>query len=207
MVVLSIVKGSHSAHGVAMSNEAEHIDRRTSADDRRQINLAGLLELIDEHNQKHDAAHKRLRDDLRELEEKVADGLRPLVEQQHAHGSRLDALANTPIDVSKVMFAPKVVVAIITVVLSISVGMWASNSGLRSDVRDILTRMASEQRVSDANAKLLEVNNSTIKTALENNTRELKDSLATISKRQDLLTLQYNELASQITRLTARGER
>lgn len=200
-------RDSHFTNRAQMSHEAEHIDRRMSAEDRRNINLAGLLELIDEHNKKHDEAHKRLREDFRELESKVTDAIRPIVEKQQTIHGRVEALANAPVDVSKVMFAPRVVFAIITVVLSLSVGFWASNSGLRSDVRDILTRMASEQRVSDSNAKLLELNNTTINRALENNTREMKDALATIGKRQDLLTLQYNQLNDQITRLTAQRER
>lgn len=199
--MLSIV-----SRGLGMS-DVEHLDRRNSVDDRRNINIAGLLELIDQHNAKHDDAHRRLRTDLRALEQQVEDSLKLLVEKQHAINGRLETVASTPVDVTKLVLRPPVLFAVVAVVLSISVGFWASNSGLRSDVRDILTRMASEQRVSDANAKLIEVNNATIKAALENNTREMKDSLAIISKRQDLLTLQYNELNSQITRLTARGEK
>jgi hypothetical protein len=190
-----------------MSSEIDHIDRRASIDDRRNINIAGLLELLDQHNRKHDEAHRRLREDLRELELKIVEGLKQLIEKQQQNSGRIDTLVNTPVDAAKLMLTPRIVFTIVVVVLSISVSFWASNSGLRSDVRDILTRMASEQRVSDANAKLLEVNNVTIKTALDNNTREMKDSLAIISKRQDLLTLQYNELNSQLTRLTARGEK
>lgn len=202
-----VSRGLPLAHGVEMSSDVEPIDRRNSVDDRRNINIAGLLELIDQHNNKHDQAHRRLRLDFRELEARVSEDIKPFLDRQQIITSRLDTLVNTPVDVSKMVFTPKVVIGIIATVLSISVGMWASNSGLRSDVRDIITTMAQERRVSDANAKLLEVNNTTIKTALTDNTRELKDSLATISKRQDLLTLQYNELSSQMTKLAAQRER
>lgn len=167
------------------------------------VNAEGLLEILDQYDKKHVEAHQRLRTDFRDLDERVADSLRLLNEKQNATNTKLTELVSTPLDVTKVVLSPKIVGTIIGILVVFLGGLWGTNSGLRSDVRDILTRMAVEQRVSDANAKLLETNNAVVSRAIESNTREMKDSLATISKRQDLLTLQYNQLNDQITRLTA----
>jgi hypothetical protein len=188
--------------------------QRRVYEDRRRINQAGVLELVEKTDVKHDDAHKRLRIDFRELEERLVDATRTIGEHQresdkrlHDFDSRLTKLSETPLDVSKVMFAPKVVISIVFTVVAIYGAMWAQNLGLRSDVRDILTQMAAEKRVTDANAKLLEVNNATINRALDSNAREMKDSIAAVTKRQDLLTLQYNQMSEQLTRLTAQRER
>jgi hypothetical protein len=175
--------------------------------DRRRINYAGLLELLQHTDEKHDEAHKRLRESYRELDQRLDDGLRLLADKQHASNTRLTEMATTPVDVTKLVLTPRIVASVVAIVLAISGAMWAQNAGLRSDVRDILTRMDSEKRVTDANAKLLEVNSTTINRALENNARELKDAIAAVNKRQDLLTLQYNQLNDQLTRLTAQRER
>ena len=191
-----------------VSNSNNEEDRRS--DERRLVNRAGLLELISKADEKHDDAHKRLRGDFRELEERLEVSSKLLADKINANSAKiaeLSALATTPIDITKLVATPKIIASIVITALSVAGVMWAANGGLRSDVRDILTRMATEQRVSDANAKLLELNNVTIKSALTDNTREMKASLEAISKRQDLLTLQYNELNSQITRLTAQRER
>jgi hypothetical protein len=187
------------------SNVDPEEERRAA--ERRTINRAGLLELITLNDHKHDEAHRRMRSDFRELEQRCEDAQKLLAEKIHANTSRLVELSTTPVDVTKLVATPKIIASIVGTALLVAGGMWASNGGLRSDVRDILTRMSSEQRVTDANAKLIEANNATIKVALADNTREMRDALATISKRQDLLTLQYNELNSQITRLTAQREK
>ena len=190
-----------------MSEVEGYPDRRSSVEERRRVNLAGLLELLDAHDKKHDEAHRRLRHDFRELEERHIDGLKALAEKQSATAASVKEISLTPIDAAKLVFTPKIVLSVIGIVVTIYGGIWAQNSGLRSDVRDILTQMAAEKRVADVNAKLLEVNNATIKNALENNSRELKDAIASVTKRQDLLTLQYNQLSEQLTRLTAQRER
>lgn len=166
----------------------------------------GFLELLDATDQKHAEAHKRLRLDFRELELRMDESLKVLGDRLVANQVRLNdvaTLASTPVDVTKLVLTPKIVATIVTVILTVFGGMWATTTGLRSDLRDILTRMASEQRVSDANAKLIELNNATINRALESNARELKDSIASVNKRQELLSLQYAELKDSITRLTA----
>ncbi len=158
------------------------------------VNTEGLLELLDQHNQRHQEAHIRLRGDFRDFAERVDEGHKIFLEQVKSLNKRLDevaVVANTPVDVTKLVATPRIVFAIVTTVVLIFSTIWASTSGLRSDVRDILTRMTTEERVSVANAKVQELNNQLI-----------KDSLGAVTKRQDLLTLQYNQLNEQMIRLT-----
>lgn len=171
------------------------------------VNRDGILELIDQTDLKHADAHKRLRDDFAKFEERVDDALKLFSDRQQSIMSRLSDLVNTPVDITKVVATPKIIIGIVVTIVSVFGGVWAVTSDLRSDVRDILTRMQSEQRVTDANAKLLELNNATINRALESNARELKDSIAAVNKRQELLQLQYAQLNDQMTRLMAQRSR
>lgn len=167
----------------------------------------GIFKLIDDTDLKHTDAHKRIREDISKLEERVEDAFRLLSDRQIAVGAQVQDLVRTPVDMTKLVATPKIIVGIVATILTVFGGVWAVTSDLRSDVRDILTRMESEQRVTDANAKLLEVNNATINRALDANAREMKDSIAAVTKRQELLQLQYAQLSEQMTRLTAQRGR
>jgi hypothetical protein len=112
-----------------------------------------VLELIDGHDQKHDQAHKRLRDDFRELDFKVADAIKALHAKVEATEDVVVKLANTPVDITNVVMTPKIVASIVFVVVGIAGGMWASTSGLRAGIDRIDTQIKSDQRVADANAK------------------------------------------------------
>jgi hypothetical protein len=81
-------------------------------------------------------------------------------------------------------------------------------------VRDILSRLETEQRVTDANAKVLELNNTTLAKTLDANSkaldataRETKESISSVIKRQDLQQLQIAELKESILRLTLQGRK
>lgn len=177
------------------------------------VNREGVMAIIDDMDQKHLEAHKRLRKEYEDIEAKMAEGFKTLSDGQMLNRARIaeqeqaiKALASTPIDATKLVMTPKIVASIVFVVVGLSGGMWASTSGLRSDVRDILTRMASEQRVADANAKLLEVNNTTISRALEANSKEMKESLGAVTRRQELQQYEIQQLKETIMKLAARGE-
>ncbi len=182
-------------------------EQERRARERRHVNQAGVLELVYQNDHKHDEAHRRLRHSVTELEERWSEAVRRMAAEQHALSVRFSEFAATPVDVNKMVFTPKIVIGVVVMVVGIAASMWTINAGLRSDVRDILTRMASEQRVSDANAKMIEQNSNTINRALENSAREMKASIDAVNKRQDLLTLQYQQLSEQLTKLAAQRER
>lgn len=163
------------------------------------INQDGLYELIIQNDQSHRDSHQRLRGDVSRIDE----ALEVLGESHQTNKARLAKLeaalelsAQSPIDVNKLVATPKIVASIVFVIVGMVGSMWAITADLRSDVRNVLTLMASEQRVSDANAKLIDANN-----------RELKDALDQIRRRQDLLTLQYQELKDKLTAQAPRAPR
>lgn len=59
-------------------------------------------------------------------------------------------------DVMKLSFPLQFVFVIVSAFLTVAGGMWASTYGLRSDVRDILTRMEYQAKLDDRDAKIAE---------------------------------------------------
>lgn len=107
------------------------------------------LRLVDlETSQKQ--GHERLRTDLTELEaEHKALTVRvTAIEQQLPTLERRATLLEQPVDVSKLRITPREVFGISVVCLTIASGMWVATSGLRSDVRDIITRMQAQADAS-----------------------------------------------------------
>ena len=155
------------------------------------VNHDGLLELLDQTDQKHEDAHKRLRSDFRLLEERVDDAFKLLNEGHLANKQRITEVANTPIDPSKVMFTPKIVGSIVGTALLVSGSMWAFNTGMRSDVRDILTRMEAQKTAIEQAVKLQDVQTASIKTSVDE-----------MRRRQELQQMQIAELKESIIALT-----
>jgi hypothetical protein len=105
-------------------------------------------------------------------------------------------------DASRLSFPLQLVIVIVTGVLSAASGSWATQRGndkaqaqLQSDVRDILTRMEAERRMSEANAKLVEANTLNTVKAIES-----------ISKRQELQQLQIAEISKEIVLLRSQTQ-
>ena len=109
----------------------------------------GLRQMVEQNDEKHLEGHVRLRKDLRELEQQVDAGFQSLRESHAALRMKIATMETTPVDAGKLMVTPRIVVTIVALSLSIAGGVWASTSGLRSDVRDILTRMETQRSVSD----------------------------------------------------------
>lgn len=96
-------------------------------------------------------------------------------------------------DVSRLTFSPSIVVAIVVTAIAIAGAGWASNSGLRSDVRDILTRMESQAEVSKLNMELQKQRDET--------TRE---SLDAMKRRQELQAYEIQGLKEVVLTLKGR---
>lgn len=129
-----------------------------------------LLQMVSQNDQKHDDAHKRLRVSFRELEDRIESNFEYLRDGFMANRARMDALekqAGMPVDVTKLVLTPRVVVAIVVASLTLAGGIWASTAGLRSDVRDILTRMEAQTATYESVAKLQEVQSNALKTAVD----------------------------------------
>ena len=130
-----------------------------------------LLQMVTQNDEKHEQGHHRLRTDYRELEDRVL----ALEETITTQASTIDSFRERRTDVSQITFSPSVVLAIITIILSVAGGMWASTYGLRSDVRDILTHMAAQKDQDVTTARLQ-----------EERANNFRDSIEAMKRRQEL---------------------
>lgn len=139
-----------------------------------------LLTMIQQNDDKAEESHARLRETLREHEGWLMRHDRFLEETRAAV-----ALINaTPVEAAQLHFSPSVVLAIVTICLTIAGGMWASTYGLRSDVRDILTKQDSATKLQDERAQ------------------NLHESIEAVKRRQESQQLELQELKSGLASLT-----
>jgi hypothetical protein len=134
----------------------------------------GLLQMIEQNDQKHDEAHKRLREDFREFlvqHENLLTASQSLRDRIIANENRLESLKDRPPDLEKAILSVKVVVAMIVFAITVVGGSWgASYSGrsenakanaerdvvlaqIRSDIRDMATRQDAEKEAKEADRR------------------------------------------------------
>ena len=109
---------------------------------------AALQQMIEQIDQKHDDAHKRLRETCRDNEGWIVRLERKVNTQETA----IATIKATPPEVGKLRFSTPLVFGIVAVCVSTGASIWASNSGLRSDMRNILTNQENTTRISDERA-------------------------------------------------------
>lgn len=159
-----------------MSSTAMMVDvRRESRDDaahapevtmpeRRQ---EGLFQAIANCDAKHDQAHKRLRDDFRELEEKVSEGLKIVQDRREVDRREIDRIANTPTNIEKLILSPKVVVSMVIFAVVTTGGVWSANYGIRSEIAALRSDAREMKSSYDATSRMQEVQSSALKTAID----------------------------------------
>lgn len=127
-----------------------------------------LLKLVEQNDEKHEDGHKRLRVDYRELDARITK----LEASQAANETHFTKIDTTPTDVSQLHFTPQIVLLIVTTCLTVAGGMWASTYGLRSDVRDILTRMNNQATLDQMQIRLQDERSSALKADIEEEKRQ-----------------------------------
>ena len=138
---------------------------------------------IEQVEQDREDSSKRLHIEIEELKRRVES----LTMLQSAGEVRLKHVETTPLDVEKIWFAPRIVIAIVAACVSIVVGMYVVNSGIRSDVRDILTRQEQRDQMEVVNRKLADQQQEAITKAVD-----------VIDKRQQLQAIKIQELTEMI---------
>ncbi len=122
--------------------------------------VGALLLMTQQNHDQAEAAHKRLRDDLREAEADVSK-----IKAKHEELDRLvtklaqaqtDAKA-APIDIGNLVFDPKMVLAIVGLVVSILGGTWFINQPIVSRLDKFEERMSSQKDVIDGLTKAMEM--------------------------------------------------
>jgi hypothetical protein len=89
---------------------------------------------------------------------------------------KLESEAKAPQDLSRIVFSPGVVLTIIGMILSIVAGQQAATWGMRSDIRDISTRQAMQEKVQEDRAMAL------------------KGAVDAVGRKQELFQLQIQDL-------------
>jgi len=138
-------------------------------------------------DEKHEAGHKRLRVDWRDHD----DRLDRIEKSLQAIEFQLKMMATTPQDFSKLTASSGVVVTIVLAVVGIVGGQVATTWGMRSDIRDISTRIEAAAK-HDADSQRLQ----------EERFRVMGVQIDSVVKKQEL-----NQLEIQNLRETILGKR
>lgn len=94
-----------------------------------------------------------------------------------------------PIRATSLTFDLRLVVTIAGAVASLAITIWASTAGLRSDVRDILTKMESARQVIEVQQKLQDERMTT-----------MRDKVDSLQRRLELLQFEQQGLKETILR-------
>lgn len=155
---------------------------------------SAVWQAIDDLHTRAEEGHRRLRESLRELEDDLA-AIRTAQLEDH---NTVVVLSRTPIDLSKATLPPRLVVWTMGGVLTVALSFWASTSGLRSDVRDILTTQTAQVEITRQVARLTDERNAALKDAIADVRRAYEE------QRVQLETLTKMVLAQQ--RRTSRDQ-
>ena len=117
---------------------------------------AALEQMIENVDENHQDAHKRLRHDLEVLEQEMNNGFKSLREDIHTNKNSIELLKQTPLDATKLVLNSKVVVALVIMALGIAASVWSIRSGM--------DQMASRMETA---TKLQDVQYAAIKTSVD----------------------------------------
>jgi len=106
-------------------------------------------------------------------------------------------------DITKLTFTWQVVI----VIVSTTITAYASQWQIRSDVRDILTRIELGAKVEDAQSKLQTNDLAALKSSIEAQSAAMKESIAAIQRRQEMQQIQISQLSEAITKLSTQQGR
>lgn len=112
-------------------------------------------------------------------------------------------MADRRTDASKLTFPWQLVI----VIVSTSLTAYASQWQLRSDVRDIVTRLELGGKIEEAQTKLQDERFAALKAAIDSQAASMKDSIAAIQRRQEMQQIQISQLSEAITKLSTQQGR
>ncbi len=146
--------------------------------------------MVKQNDEKHEAGHKRLRDDYRSLENDF-DRLRSDVTDMKATLANIkiimDRVGQEPIDVGKIMFNPKMVLGIVGLVVTIVSGNWIVNLPVRDSLSVMQTAIANMRTQMDSRGTLEDERHAVVMKQLED-----------FKKRQELSELEIRNLSQKV---------
>ena len=96
------------------------------------------------------------------------------------------------VDASKLSFPLQVVI----IILSAFAAMWASTYGLRSDVRDILTRMEMQAKLDERDTRILQERYDAI-----------KEDVAALTREDRMRQFELKAIETRLTAIEPKGKR
>jgi len=101
-------------------------------------------------------------------------------------------------DASKLSFPLQLVIMIIGTVIAV----YASQASVRSDIRDILTRLELGRDTTKAQADSQQEKMNSLRVSIETTATTMKGSIDAITRRQEMQQIQIGELKDAITKLS-----
>ncbi len=102
-------------------------------------------------------------------------------------------------DASRLTFPLREVVLIVGTALAV----YTAQSGMRSDLRDIQTRLELSRDIERAQSVAADERLANLKASIDSTSAAMKAAIDAVSKRQELQQLQIAELSEKITKLSA----
>jgi hypothetical protein len=105
-------------------------------------------------------------------------------------------------DASKLSFPLQLVILIVSVALSAYASSAAGKWEVKSDIRDIVTRIQLGQEIAKAQAQAQDERFNALKTSIETQSSTMKGSIDAITRRQEMQQIQIGELKAAIEKLS-----
>lgn len=105
-------------------------------------------------------------------------------------------------DASRLSFPLQLVVLIVATAISVYATNYGVQWQLKSDMRDIVTRLELGRDVSKAQAQAQDERFSALKASIESQAITMKGSIDAISRRQEMQQIQIGELKDAINKLS-----
>lgn len=151
--------------------------------------IDGLLQMIEQNDEKYEDGHLRLRTDVRANETRIESNYRHFDDQVQLIKTRLGSVEGAiaqPIDATKLMLTTRAIIAVVGAALVVSAALWT----VRTDVQRLGEKVDQQQREASASSKLQEVQMSV-----------LRDSLTLTQKQSDDARRQYELLRYEFSTL------
>ena len=119
-----------------------------------------VLQMVQQNHEQAEAAHGRLRGDLRDTEADLSKVTTRMEELDRLVTKLAQAQTDAkvaPIDIGNLVFDPKMVLAIVALVVSILGGTWFINQPIVSRLDKFEERMSSQKDVIDGLTKAMEM--------------------------------------------------
>jgi len=107
------------------------------------------------------------------------------------------------VDATKLTFTWQLVIFIVTTALTAYASQWQ----IRSDVRDILTRIQLGGEINAERAKAQDQRFAALESAIQTQASAAKESNAAIQRRQEMQQIQISQLSEAIAKLTTQGRK